>query len=168
MPSMIAAVGNSIEGHGIPSGAGDFFSPSHFGGKPMITADSQNRYLELVRQFPLRPIHSEEEYERGLEMIETLLSQDQRTPDEDDYIAVLSSLVEAYEDRDALSRGVSEADVLRHLIEARGVSQSQVAADTGIAVSTISEILSERRRLNRDHITALARYFHVPPSVFLG
>ncbi len=133
----------------------------------MITADSKNRYLELVSQFPLRPILSEEDHERGLTMIETLLSQDRRTRDEDDYITVLSGLIEAYEDRDALPREVSEADLLRHLIEARGVSQSQLAADTGIAVSTVSEILSGRRRLNRDHITALARYFHVSPSVFL-
>jgi HTH-type transcriptional regulator/antitoxin HigA len=38
----------------------------------------------------------------------------------------------------------------------------------GIAVSTISEILAGKRGLNRKHIEALARYFHIEPSVFIS
>jgi HTH-type transcriptional regulator/antitoxin HigA len=36
---------------------------------------------------------------------------------------------------------VADADLLRHLIEAKGVSQADVARETGIAESTISEVL---------------------------
>ncbi len=58
--------------------------------------------------------------------------------------------------------------MLRHLIEARGGSQTTLAAGTGIAESTISEVLSGRRGLNLKHVVALARYFHVGPAVFIG
>ena len=61
---------------------------------------------------------------------------------------------------------VSDAEMLRHLIEAKGVSQTEISSATGIADSTISEILKGRRSLNRSHIGKLARYFNVSPDVF--
>ena len=62
---------------------------------------------------------------------------------------------------------VSDAQMLRHLIEAKGVAQVQVARATGIAESTISAVLAGNRRLNRNHIEKLASYFHVGASAFL-
>jgi hypothetical protein len=43
-----------------------------------------------------------------------------------------------------------------------------VATGAGIAGSTISAMLAGKRRLNRKHITALARYFAVGPAVVLA
>ena len=62
---------------------------------------------------------------------------------------------------------VSDAEMLRHLIEAKSVTQVQVARATGIAESTISAELAGNRRLNREHIEKLARYFHVGARAFL-
>ena len=56
--------------------------------------------------------------------------------------------------------------MLRFLLDARDVTQSQTALDTGISESTISEILAGKRKLNRGQIGKLARYFHVEPGVF--
>lgn len=42
--------------------------------------------------------------------------------------------------------------MLQHLIEAKRVSQTEVNRATGIADSTISEVLKEKRSLNRNHI----------------
>jgi len=61
---------------------------------------------------------------------------------------------------------VSDGEMLRHLIEAKGVSQTEVSRATGIANSSISEILKGKRSLNRSHIGKLARYFNVSPEVF--
>jgi HTH-type transcriptional regulator/antitoxin HigA len=61
---------------------------------------------------------------------------------------------------------VSDAAMLRHLIEARGISQAKLANEVEISMSTISEILNGKRQLNRHHISALAKYFGVPSSVF--
>lgn len=59
------------------------------------------------------------------------------------------------------------ADLLRHLIEARGVRPARVAAETGLSKSTISDVLAGKRRLGVKHIESLARYFRVSPAVFL-
>jgi len=46
-------------------------------------------------------------------------------------------------------------------------TQREVAAATGLADSTISEILAGKRKLGVKHIQALARFFKVKASVFL-
>jgi len=81
---------------------------------------------------------------------------------------VLGDLVEKFETENHPLPAVSDAEVLRHLIGARGESQTQVAAGAGIAESTVSAVLAGKRGLNRKHITALARYFSVSPAVFLS
>jgi HTH-type transcriptional regulator / antitoxin HigA len=130
-------------------------------------ADVGSAYLELVSQFPLRPIRSDTELDRAIAVINSLIRREDLAPDEEDYLDVLSDLVEKYEAEQHPMPPVSDADLLRYLIEAKGVTQAKVAAETGIAESTISEILSGRRELNRRHIEVLAAYFHVNPSAFI-
>ncbi len=62
---------------------------------------------------------------------------------------------------------VSGVDMLRYLLETHNVTQSTLASATGLAVSTISEILAGKRKLGLKHITELARFFGVKQAVFL-
>src|SRR5579871_6021437 len=118
-------------------------------------------YLRLIRRFPLRPIRSERELDDALAVIDSLL--DAGTPDaaSRDYLDVLSDLVERFEDEHVPMPAVSDADMLRHLMEAKVVAQARVAREVGIAESTVSEVLAGRRRLTRAHIGKLASYFGV-------
>src|SRR3954454_20339646 len=127
-----------------------------------------DRYLELVRALPLRPIRSEEELDRAIAMVNSLIDRDELTPDEDDYLDVLGDLVRKYEKEHHPLPPVSDAEMLRHLIEARETTQARVAAEAGIAESTISAVLAGKRGLNRKHIEALARHFKVEPAVFIS
>ena len=131
-----------------------------------VYGKQQDRYLELVRRFPLRPIRSEAELDEAIQVIDSLLDQDGLTPPEDDYLDVLSDLVEAYEDVHHPIGPVSDADMLHSLLDSRRETQAPVAKGAGIAESTISEVLSGKRKLTRKQIGKLARYFHVDPSVF--
>jgi HTH-type transcriptional regulator/antitoxin HigA len=126
----------------------------------------KDRYLELVRQFPLRPIRSDEELDEAVRMVDSLLNRRDLASEEEDYLEVLGDLVERYEAQAHPMAPVSDAEMLCHLIEARGASQTEVSEATGIADSTISEVLSGKRSLNRGHIGKLARYFKVSPNVF--
>jgi HTH-type transcriptional regulator/antitoxin HigA len=126
----------------------------------------RDHYLELVRRFALRPIRSDEELGRAIEVIDSLIVRGDLDAEEQDYLDVLTDLVEKYEAEEHPMPPVSDADTLRHLIEARGVTQLKLAADVGIPGSTISEVLGGKRRLTRRHIRALAIYFAVSPAVF--
>ena len=128
--------------------------------------NARDRYFDLVVQFAIRPIHSDEELEGAVKMVDSLLDRRDLAPEEDDYLEVLGDLIERYESEAHPMAPVSDAEMLRHLIEAKGVSQTEICSATGIADSTISEILKGRRSLNRGHIGKLARYFNVSPDVF--
>ena len=128
--------------------------------------DAKSRYLKLVRQFPLRPIRSDDELDKAIRMVDSLLDRQELEPEEEDYLEVLGDLVERYQREAHPMPPVSDAEMLRHLIEAKGVSQTEVSGATGIADSTISEVLKGKRSLNRTHISKLTRYFKVSPGVF--
>jgi HTH-type transcriptional regulator/antitoxin HigA len=126
----------------------------------------QDRYLDLVRRFPLRPLRTDADLDAAVEVIDSLLDRDDLAPAEQDYLDVLGDLVEAYEEATIPIRPVDDAGLLKLLIEARGVAQAQVAKEVGIAESTVSEVLAGKRKLNRSQIGKLARYFRVSPAAF--
>jgi HTH-type transcriptional regulator/antitoxin HigA len=126
------------------------------------------RYLQLVRRFPLCPIRSDEQLDQAIATVNGLLDRGPLAPDEDDYLEVLSDLIRKYETEHHPMPPVSDADMLRFLIDSHQVTLSKVAEETGVAVSTISEILAGKRTLNRRHIEAFARYFRVETSVFMA
>ncbi len=125
-----------------------------------------DRYLELIRQFPLRPLRTDADLDAAVAVVDALIDQDDLSAPEQDYLDVLSDLVEAYEEAAVPIKPVGDAEMLRFMIEAKGITQTQVAKAAGIAESTISEVLAGKRKLNRTQVGKLARYFHVEPGVF--
>ena len=134
------------------------------------TKQTKDTYLELVRRCPLRPIRTEAELDRAQAMLNELLDRDALDAGEGDYLDVLGDLVERYEDKahPIPTDDLTEAEMLEHLIEAKGVKQVDVARGAGIAESTLSEVLAGKRKLTRGQVEKLARYFRVGPSVFLS
>jgi HTH-type transcriptional regulator / antitoxin HigA len=128
----------------------------------------QDAYLDLIRQLPLRPIRSEAELDQATAVLNGLLDRDQLDAAEQDYLDVLGDLIERYEDaaHSIDTSDLTDAEMLAHLIEAKGVKQADAARATGIAFSTISEVLAGKRQLSRRHIEKLAAYFHVGVSAF--
>ena len=123
--------------------------------------------MALIRRLPLRPVRSEAELDRAIAMVDALSDRKALAPDEHDYLLVLSGLIEDYEDEHHPIPAVSGVAMLRYLIESKGCAQARVAAEAGIAESTLSEVLAGKRKLGIKHITALARYFRVDPGLFI-
>lgn len=128
---------------------------------------TEDRYLELVRRFPLRPLRSDDDLDEAVAVIDSLIDLPKLSAAEQDYLDVLSDLVEAYEDETIEIPAVGDSDLLRFLIEQKNVTQAQTASGAGIAESTISEILAGKRKLTRAQVSKLAQFFHVDPGVFL-
>jgi HTH-type transcriptional regulator/antitoxin HigA len=77
-------------------------------------------------------------------------------------------LVEQYESREHPTPQVSANEMLAHLIESRGITNATLAAETQIPRSTITEILVGRRNISIGNVRKFARYFRLPPSVFIS
>ena len=128
----------------------------------------QERYLELIRCFPLRPIRSEADLVAATEVARMLYDkpEEKLLQAERDYLDVLDSLIIAYEDVQYPMNEPSDGSMLRFLLEQKGVTQAALSRDIGLASSTVSGVLSGRRTLTRSQIGKLTRYFKVEPGVF--
>ncbi|HJT35860.1 MAG TPA: hypothetical protein VJ783_27780 [Pirellulales bacterium] len=131
-----------------------------------IIDSEEDVYFRLVRSFPLLPIESEEELDLAIAVINSLLDKPSLLPGEQGYLDVLSDLVEKYESTEHPLGPVSDGDMLRHLIEAKGVTETDVSRATKIAAAVISDVLSGKRQLIRAQRAKLASYFCVDPDVF--
>ena len=122
-------------------------------------------YLELVLKFPLTSLKSEEQFQDAQAVMDELLAQGKLSVGEEMYLDALSDLVASYEDAHYRIVPASDADMLRHLMEAKGVTQAELHRDTGLAKSSISEVLSGRKTFSRQMVRRLADYFKVDVSI---
>jgi HTH-type transcriptional regulator / antitoxin HigA len=125
----------------------------------------RDSYLELVVAFPLASIKSDEHLQEAQKVIDRLLARGEFDDGEEMYLDALGDLVAAYEDEHHVIEPASDADMLRHLMEARGVTRAQLGRDTMIPRSTISEVLAGKKPFSRRMIRKLADFFNVDVSV---
>lgn len=122
-------------------------------------------YLTLIERFPLTSIRNERELADAQAVMDEILKTPRLKKGAIEYLDALSDLVMAYENTHHGIPAASDADMLRHLMETRKVTQTELHKATGIAISTISEVLSGRRRFSKDMIGKLAAFFGVSKGV---
>ena len=121
-------------------------------------------YVELVGILPPRPIHTDGDYEEVADMIDVMAGHKLNKAQED-YLEILSQMVEAY-DRDHVELpDVSPLDMLKHLMESNDMNADQLGKLLGDA-SLGSKILSGKREWSKAHIRALCEHFKVGAGVF--
>jgi HTH-type transcriptional regulator/antitoxin HigA len=123
-------------------------------------------YLKLVRAFPLRNITSDKELDAALAVAKDLMTRDLDVGGEE-YLDLLVDVIQRYEKAHFPMPRSSDADKLRVLLDASGLTQSQLAEKVGIAQPTLSAILNGTRALTKEHIVALASFFGISPAAFL-
>jgi HTH-type transcriptional regulator/antitoxin HigA len=102
-------------------------------------------YFRLVKRHPLLCVANDDDLGAALAVIERLLKAD-LDESEEAYLDALTALVHAYESKAHPIPPSEPGEVLRGLAEANSLSGSQVAARTGISPSTISHIMTGKRR----------------------
>ncbi|MGO8819396.1 MAG: helix-turn-helix domain-containing protein [Terriglobia bacterium] len=120
---------------------------------------------EMIRRGAPHLIHSDEELAGYTEALFKLTSKARPSAEEEEAIDLLTLLIERYEAERYPVPDADPIDVLRFLLDQNGLSQRDIATELG-SESTVSLVLSGKRRLNRDHIARLSQRFHVSPSVF--
>jgi HTH-type transcriptional regulator / antitoxin HigA len=126
-------------------------------------------YAELIAEFPLRPIRTDRQLDRASRLAFRLAAGPRLSREAADYLEVLSQLIETYEaEHHPIESEATPRELLQFLIDESGQTLSQVAAETGIQVSTLSEILHGKREMNVEHIRRLAARFCVEPGLFIA
>jgi HTH-type transcriptional regulator/antitoxin HigA len=124
-------------------------------------------YQSLLLDFTPRPIRAAGEYRRAMRQIERLMKMVRLSRAQGELLELLATLVEKYESRELPTPKLSQAALLAHLIDARGVSQAQLAREAGLSRSVVTNVLKGRRGISQANIIRLARYFHVSSAAFM-
>ena len=88
--------------------------------KYALKGKDRDSYLELVLVFPLASIKSDEHLAEAQKVMDRLLAKGELDDGEEMYLNALSDLVAAYEDAHHAIEPAADADMLRHLMEAKG------------------------------------------------
>lgn len=118
-----------------------------------------------MASFAPRPIHQGKQLTETMARIDELLTKSRRTAAEDDYLVLLSDLVEEWESKHVDIPEVHGVELVKALLEARNLRQHDVVGIFGTD-SIVSEVLAGKRELQRKHIEQLARFFKVSPAAF--
>ncbi len=124
-------------------------------------------YETLLQDYRPRPIRSKAVYSQALRQVEQLMSRPNLGRAESEMVELLSLLIEQYESREHPTPTSTPTELLEHLIEARGVTQAQLARDAGLPRSVITNVLAGRRSISKANAIKLARYFGVSVSLFV-
>ncbi len=123
-------------------------------------------YMEVLRAFPPRPIRSDAEHRRAIEVIDGLIDRPDLSVDEADYLDVLGLIVADYEDALYDRPALSPIERLRYLMEEHGLTQAELARRAGVPVQSLSDILHGKRKVSPRVRARLAECFGCAPSFF--
>ena len=126
-------------------------------------------YLNLVRQFPLRPIRSKRELDQAMKIAGHLATYDEGTlpRGEQDYLDALTVFIEDHQRRHpVVMPEVTPRAMLKHLLEEHDMSITDLGRIFG-SQSNASLILSGKRAISRRVMRLLGKHFGVAPAVFL-
>lgn len=115
----------------------------------------------------LRPIQNEQEYDRMVVLMNSLLEV--AGDDEDHPLSSLldlaGDLVSRYEQKQHAIEPASPKDALRFLMEARGLRQDDLRAI--VPQSNLSAILAGKRKISAAMAGKLGNFFGISPAVFV-
>ena len=113
----------------------------------------------------IRPIKTEADYDAALSVIEELMGAAPDTP-EGDELAILVTLVEAYEAEHWPIEAPDPISAIEHVMEVRGMYQKDIAALIG-SQPHASEVLNRQRPLTLPMIRVLSAEWDLPADILV-
>lgn len=133
----------------------------------MMNGMSNQRYGELLFSFLPRTIKTEEEYETVQAEIDRFVDQETLTPAEEEYLALLGTLLWAYEAQteNKANYQLRGVDLIKGLLDLHGLKQKDLIPIFKTE-SIVSAVLHRKRRLTVEQIHKLATFFKVSQECF--
>ena len=124
-------------------------------------------YGQLLSKYLLQVITNEIENERAIDIAETLSNKQDLTPEEEQLLDLLTTLIEKFESQEySFDNNSTPLSRLHFLIEANNLKQVDlldVFGSKGIA----SEVFNGKRQISKTHAVRLSKKFNVDPALFL-
>lgn len=123
-------------------------------------------YSAILTKYPPKVIRSEMENETYTEILYGLDRRSKKlTRAEKELADLLTLLIEDFEEKQYQLPRAKPLGVLRFLMDQHSLKQKDLVDVFGTP-SIVSEVLSGKRELNKEHIKRLSERFHVSPELF--
>jgi HTH-type transcriptional regulator/antitoxin HigA len=120
----------------------------------------------LAAELP-KPIEDDEEFDRAVERLEELdFPAGKLTPEETALREVLAALIDVYEEGNHLLPEQSPCEMVRFLMEQRGLKQADLVPVLGTRAQ-VSEVVTGRRGISKTQAKKLAEFFRVGVDLFI-
>ena len=130
-----------------------------------VTTLNPAKYGRLCATVLPKVIETDEEFDRLVEVMESLDRKPDATPEEAALRDLLEKLIEDYDDQFELPE-VPPHKMIAFLMEHRGLRQADLLPIFG-SRSVASDVLAGKREPSKAHIRKLAEFFHVAADLFL-
>ena len=131
--------------------------------------DLPKDYTSLCRVFLPRPVRDAVDYANVVEVTDAMvLWHEEFTRDQTDYFDLLCSLLEEYDAKTVKWPKVTGLDMLKHLMQERGMSAADLSRLLGGSRNLGAMILRGEPKLTLNHVRTLAKHFRVSADLFLA
>ena len=124
-------------------------------------------YGELLSQYQPKIIMTEEENERAIALVESLTHNSDLTPEEEQIVELLITLIEKFEaEHYPLNNLSTPLSRLTFLMEENQLRQADLI-EVFEAKDIVAEVLSGKRQISKSHALKLGEFFNLNPALFL-
>ena len=125
------------------------------------------QYGRILSRTCPRPIRNDAELEQTIARLDDLDRRDEDlTPEERELAELYTTLIEAYEERHYPVPHSPPHQLLRGLLDQRGLAQADIAHLLGGSGHT-SEVLRAKRSISKAQAKRLAAFFGLPADLFI-
>ena len=123
----------------------------------MTISLDKTTYSQLLVEYQPKVITTEAEYDQALETVEKLMADQQRTPEQTAILQLLVTLIEEFETKHYPIEPSSPHAMLEHLMDARGIKQSDLVGIIG-SKGVVSEVVNRKRAISKAQAKALGEF----------
>jgi HTH-type transcriptional regulator / antitoxin HigA len=124
------------------------------------------RYGRLCAETLPKVIENDEEFDRMVEHLEKLSFKRPASPEEHALAGLLMCLVQAYDDEHYSLPDVPPNEMIKYLMEQRGLKQADLVPVLG-SRGQVSSLVNGKRAISKAQVKKLAEYFGVSAELFL-
>ena len=126
-------------------------------------------YESLLVEYQPRTIYNERDHERALSALDRLMrcAGAKPTVAQRDMIDLLAGVIERYEAEYFPMQQATPGELLKHLLENRGMTQRELARATAVPQSTIANVIAGRRGVSKANARKLADFFCLDVGAFI-
>jgi HTH-type transcriptional regulator / antitoxin HigA len=127
----------------------------------------KNIYGSLLAEFQPKIVTNEEENEKYLEIVESLMARSDCTPEQDTLLDLLVLLIEKFEDERYQLHSSTPQSILQHLMEVRGIKPEDLVGAIGCREAVV-KIVNGQQSISEAQTQSLAEFFGVPSELFVS